>query len=89
MSNSFYNAARDALLDASQPFDVEFYRDVLMPCRHRWWTRLADRLRGRYHPQAHLVTERFVRIGLLDRDTATDGEEIHLTYDANGIFRLD
>ena len=87
--NKFYDAARDTMLSAADPFAITFFRDVERPCRHWFWTRWVDRLRGRYHPRTHIVTEEVLHAALVDNSNPLNDEMMTVTYDSRGIFTID
>ena len=87
--NLLYAAARD-LLVAPNLFDpelVSMWRETEVRCRHRWWIRLRDRLRGEPHGRTHTIMEPLITIALFDDNREKMGE-VQVEWDATGVFRL-
>lgn len=63
-------------------------------CRHRWWTRLWDRVRGRGHPPTHLVYhspmfDAFREDVLRDDGLDLDADTVRVSFTAEGYFTVD
>jgi hypothetical protein len=90
---SLFAATVKSILDTPDLFDdvqgAYVYRDIEVPCRHRWWTRLWDKLHDDPHGRTHTIAEPLIRVALLDHEPLSDGETVTLNWSADGILRVD